>query len=129
MRTWPSSLPGWRAPRPPTPRTFRPSPSPEARMERWIELNNRVLTGTSVDTRHDLDALQVYFQEKVNQNTVFFHTLREKVRYLVEHGVWDASVFDRYAWEDVQAVFDRAYSYRFRFQSFMGAYKFYSEYA
>ncbi|THF85522.1 class 1b ribonucleoside-diphosphate reductase subunit alpha [Deinococcus sp. KSM4-11] len=98
-------------------------------MERWIELNNRVLTGTSVDTRHDLDALQVYFQEKVNPNTVFFHTLREKVRYLVEHGVWDASVFDRYAWEDVQAVFDRAYSYRFRFQSFMGAYKFYSEYA
>ncbi|MFC6592639.1 ribonucleoside-diphosphate reductase subunit alpha [Deinococcus lacus] len=98
-------------------------------MERWIELNNKVLSGKTVDTRYDLDALQSYFQEKVNPNTVFFHNLGEKVRYMVEHGFWDGSVFERYTPEQVQAVFDRAYSYKFRFKAFMGAYKFYSEYA
>ncbi|MPY67928.1 class 1b ribonucleoside-diphosphate reductase subunit alpha [Deinococcus sp. SDU3-2] len=98
-------------------------------MDPWTELNNKVLAGTQIDTRHDLGALQVFFQEKVNPNTVFFHDLNEKIRYLTEHGIWDASVFERYAPQEVQAVFDRAYSYKFRFRAFMGAYKFYSEYA
>lgn len=98
-------------------------------MEPWIELNNKVLAGSAVDTRFDVGALQVYFQEKVNPNTVFFHNLPEKIRYLTEHGVWDAALFERYTPEEVQAVFDRAYSYKFRFKAFMGAYKFYSEYA
>lgn len=98
-------------------------------MEPWIELNNKVLSGTQVDTRHDVDALHVYFQQKVNPNTVFFHDLTEKIRYLTEHGVWDAAVFGRYTPQEVKAVFEKAYSYRFRFRSFMGAFKFYSEYA
>lgn len=98
-------------------------------MERWIELNNKILAGTVVDTRFDTDALQAYFQEKVNPNTVFFHDLAEKIRYLTEHGVWDAAVFARFTPDEVKAVFERAYGYRFRFKAFMGAFKFYSEYA
>ena len=98
-------------------------------MDRWIELNNRILAGNAVDTRHDREALQAYFQEKINPNTVFFHDLKEKIRYLTEQGIWDPAVFARYSPEEVQAVFDRAYSYTFRFRAFMGAFKFYSEYA
>ncbi|ASN82828.1 class 1b ribonucleoside-diphosphate reductase subunit alpha [Deinococcus ficus] len=98
-------------------------------MEPWIELNNKVLAGSVVDTRFDTDALQVFFQEKVNPNTVFFHDLPEKIRYLTEHGVWDPAVFARYTPAEVQAVFERAYAQKFRFKAFMGAYKFYSEYA
>lgn len=98
-------------------------------MEKYIELNNRILSGQTVNTAHDADALQVYFQEKVNPNTVFFHDLQEKARYMVENRVWDAAIFERYTAEQVKAVFEKAYSYKFRFRSFMGAYKFYSEYA
>lgn len=98
-------------------------------MENWIALNNKVLSGAQVNTAYDIDALQSYFQDKVNPNTVFFHDLAEKIRYLTEHGVWDSSIFERYTPEEVRAVFDRAYSYKFRFKSFMGAYKFYNEYA
>ena len=65
-------------------------------MERWIELNNKVIAGNVVQPQHDKDALQVYFQEKVNPNTVFFHDLEEKIRYLTEHGLWDADLFARY---------------------------------
>lgn len=98
-------------------------------MERWIELNNKVLSGSVINTTYDTDALRSYFQEKVNPNTVFFHNLKEKIRYLVEQKVWQADLFERYSPEEVHAVFERAYSYKFRFKSFMGAYKFYSDYA
>jgi ribonucleoside-diphosphate reductase alpha chain len=98
-------------------------------MEPWIELNNKVLAGSTVNTNYDLDALKVYFQEKVNPNTVFFHDLPEKIRYLTNQGFWDPTLFERYTPAEVQAVFDRAYSYKFRFKAFMGAFKFYSEYA
>ncbi|WP_261665209.1 class 1b ribonucleoside-diphosphate reductase subunit alpha [Deinococcus sp. Marseille-Q6407] len=98
-------------------------------MERWIELNNKVLSGTEINTTYDTDALQVYFQEKVNPNTVFFHDLKEKIRYMVENGFWDPALFERYSYDEVQQVFNCAYGYKFRFRSFMGAYKFYSEYA
>ena len=98
-------------------------------MERWIELNNRILAGNLVETRFDRDALRAYFREKVNPNTVFFQDLAEKIRSLTEQGVWDAAVFERYTPGEVEAVFGRAYAFKFRFQAFMGAYKFYNEYA
>lgn len=98
-------------------------------MQPWLKLNNEVISGNQIDARKDIDALQVYFQEEVNPNTVFFHNLAEKVRYMVEHGYWEPALFERFSPEEVQAVFDRAYSFKFRFKSFMGAYKFYNEYA
>lgn len=98
-------------------------------MQSWIELNNRVLSGNVVDTTHDIAALQAYFQEHINPNTMFFHSTAEKVRYMVEHGFWDAEMLARYSAEAIDEVFARAYSHKFRFTSFMGASKFYNEYA
>src|SRR5471030_2944445 len=37
-------------------------------------------------------AARQYFLQHVNQNTVFFHNLAEKLRYLVEEGYYDAAV-------------------------------------
>lgn len=34
----------------------------------------------------DKQAARQYFLQHVNQNTVFFHNLREKIDYLLEHG-------------------------------------------
>ncbi|MGY2896542.1 class 1b ribonucleoside-diphosphate reductase subunit alpha [Deinococcus sp. UYEF24] len=98
-------------------------------MERWIELNNKVLSGTVIDTRYDAQALSAYFEEKINPNLRRFPTLADKVAYMVASGVWDGEVFARYTPEEVKSVFVRADSFGFRFKAFMGAYKFYSEYA
>ncbi|WP_155297503.1 class 1b ribonucleoside-diphosphate reductase subunit alpha [Deinococcus kurensis] len=98
-------------------------------MDPWIELNNKVLAGGVVDTSHDQEALRVYFREKVNPNTVTFPSLEEKIATLTERGVWDPAVFARFTPQEVHAVFERAYGLNFRFRSFMGAFKFYSEYA
>lgn len=98
-------------------------------MDNWLRQNNRVIANGQIDLQHDQNALESYFLEKVNPNTVFFHNTHEKVRYLTAAGIWDQEVFARYSGGEVEAVFERAYAQRFRFKSFMGAYKFYSEYA
>lgn len=76
----------------------------------------------------DREAARQYFLQHVNQNTVFFHNLKEKLDYLVENKYYDPVVLDKYEFEDIKALFKRAYAYKFRFQSFLGAYKYYTSY-
>jgi len=73
-------------------------------------------------------AARQYFLQHVNQNTVFFHNLAEKLRYLVEEGYYEAEVLSQYAFDDIKGLFKRAYNYKFRFQTFLGAFKYYTSY-
>ena len=77
----------------------------------------------------DKEAAKSYFLDHVNQNTVFFHSLEEKIEYLVENEYYDKSVLDQYEFETIKDLFKHAYSYKFRFPTFVGAYKFYTQYA
>ncbi|MGO0577798.1 class 1b ribonucleoside-diphosphate reductase subunit alpha [Ornithinimicrobium panacihumi] len=76
----------------------------------------------------DRMAARQYFLQHVNQNTVFFHSLREKLDYLVEEGYYEAPVLDRYDFAFVKSLFKRAYAVKFRFPTFMGAFKYYTSY-
>ncbi|MFO6299126.1 class 1b ribonucleoside-diphosphate reductase subunit alpha [Rahnella selenatireducens] len=73
-------------------------------------------------------AARQYFLQHVNQNTVFFHDLAEKLRYLVEEGYYEADVLNLYEFEDIKRLFKRAYAHKFRFQTFLGAFKYYTSY-
>jgi ribonucleoside-diphosphate reductase alpha chain len=77
----------------------------------------------------DKEAARAYFLDHVNQNTVFFHSLEEKLHYLVDNEYYDSSVLDQYSFEFVKDLFKHTYSYKFRFPTFVGAYKFYTSYA
>lgn len=77
----------------------------------------------------DKEAAKQYFLQHVNPNTVFFHNLREKLDYLVEEGYYSSYVVNNYSFEFIKSLFKMAYAKKFRFQSFMGAYKFYTSYA
>jgi ribonucleoside-diphosphate reductase alpha chain len=77
----------------------------------------------------DKEAAKAYFLDHVNQNTVFFHSLEEKLEYLIENEYYDKSVLDMYSFDDTKELFKHAYSYKFRFPTFVGAYKFYTQYA
>lgn len=77
----------------------------------------------------DKEAARAYFLDHVNQNTVFFHTIEEKLNYLVDNDYYDKAVLDMYTMEFVKEAFQKAYSYKFRFDTFLGAYKFYTQYA
>jgi len=77
----------------------------------------------------DKEAAKAYFLDHVNQNTVFFHSLQEKLDYLVEHEYYDKDVLDLYDFPFIKSAFQHTYAQRFRFPTFLGAYKFYTSYA
>lgn len=76
----------------------------------------------------DKMAARQYFLQHVNQNTVFFHSLEEKIDYLVEQGYYEQQVLDQYEWDFVKSLFKRAYAHKFRFSTFLGAFKYYTSY-
>ncbi len=76
----------------------------------------------------DREAARQYFLQHVNQNTVFFHSLEEKLDYLVEEDYYEAEVLAPYDAGFIKALFEQAYAYKFRFPSFLGAFKYYTSY-
>lgn len=76
----------------------------------------------------DIKAVRAYFLQNINQNTVFFHNLREKLDYLFEEGYYERPVFEQYSFEFLEKLYDQAYAHKFRFSTFLGAYKYYTSY-
>ncbi|MBS9404913.1 class 1b ribonucleoside-diphosphate reductase subunit alpha [Halomonas sp. TRM85114] len=76
----------------------------------------------------DREAARQYFLQHVNQNTVFFHSLEEKLDYLVAEGYYEAEVLAQYAPDFLKSLFEQAYAAKFRFPSFLGAFKYYTSY-
>ncbi|MDO5032997.1 class 1b ribonucleoside-diphosphate reductase subunit alpha [Corynebacterium sp.] len=76
----------------------------------------------------DREAANQFFLQHVNQNTVYFHDLEEKMRYLVENKYYEPELLEQYDFEFIKSLFKRAYSYKFRFKSFLGAFKYYTSY-
>jgi ribonucleoside-diphosphate reductase alpha chain len=73
-------------------------------------------------------AARQYFLQHVNQNTVFFHNLAEKLRYLVDEGYYEAAVLEQYEFAFIKQLFQQAYAKKFRFETFLGAFKYYTSY-
>lgn len=76
----------------------------------------------------DRQAARQYFLQHVNKNTVYFHDLEEKLEYLVEEGYYEAPVLDQYTPAFVKQLFKQAYAHKFRFPTFLGAFKYYTSY-
>jgi ribonucleoside-diphosphate reductase alpha chain len=76
----------------------------------------------------DLLAARQYFLQHVNQNTVFFHNQDEKLDYLIRENYYEREVLDQYSRNFVKSLLDRAYAKKFRFPTFLGAFKYYTSY-
>lgn len=101
-------------------------------MTKYLELNNMVNIPVNgvIQLGKDKEAVREYFLEHVNQNTVYYHSLEEKFEYLIENNYIDPTVtVDKYSFDFIKKLFDFIYSKKFRFESFMGAYKFYKQYS
>lgn len=76
----------------------------------------------------DVRAAREYFLQHVNQNTVFFHNQDEKLDYLIRENYYERDVLDQYSRNFVKTLLDRAYAKKFRFPTFLGAFKYYTSY-
>jgi len=98
--------------------------------KKWILLNNEIMikNDDEFSLHKDKDAVRSYFLDYVNKNTVFFYTLKEKIDYLIEQEYY-IDFYQWYTFEQMQEVYDMVYAKKFRFQSFMSAFKFFQSYA
>ena len=97
----------------------------------YFSLNNelnRPVDG-KIPLHKDKEAVRAFFLEHVNPNTVFFYTLDEKLDYLIEHDYIEEEFLNKYDREFVKSLMQEIYKKKFRFRSFMSAFKFYKQYA
>ena len=83
----------------------------------------------AINIRADRQAARAYHLEVINPHTRFFHTLEEKVRYMLDQELWNKATVEMYSFEKFKALFKRAHAHKFRFQTLLGAMKFYEGYA
>src|SRR5690606_6978157 len=91
----------------------------------WITLNNQVIDeeGQLKDLQKDREAAKSYFLNEVNRRTQFFHSLDEKLDYLVENNYYEKEFLEKYTREQIQTIYDIAYAAKFRFPTYMGAFR------
>ena len=105
-----------------------PAPSPELDYHALNARLNLYDADGRIQFDADHEAARQYFLQHINQNTVFFHDIEEKLDYLVEEGYYEGHVLDSYSPEFVKSAFKAAYAHKFRFETFLGAFKYYTSY-
>lgn len=101
-------------------------------MKTYSQLNamlNLYAEDGSMQLEKDHEAARAYFLEEVNVNTRFYHDQDEKIEFLTTNDFWDTETIEQYHRQFVTELFRHAYSKKFRFESFLGALKFYTSYA
>lgn len=100
------------------------------KVKKWIYLNNEIMVKRDGEFQleKDKEAVYSYFVDYVNKNTVFFHNLKEKMKYLIKNDYY-IDFYEMYTHEEIKEVFNLVYDKKFRFASFMSASKFYQSYA
>ncbi|HAS1784013.1 TPA: class 1b ribonucleoside-diphosphate reductase subunit alpha [Enterobacter cloacae] len=76
----------------------------------------------------DREAVDAFIAAHVRPNSVTFGSQQERLDYLVKEGYYEERVLTRYDRAFVVALFERAHASGFRFQTFLGAWKYYTSY-
>ncbi|MDE4080399.1 MULTISPECIES: class 1b ribonucleoside-diphosphate reductase subunit alpha [Enterobacter cloacae complex] len=76
----------------------------------------------------DREAVDAFIAAHVRPNSVTFGSQQERLDYLVKEGYYEERTLTRYDRPFVVALFERAHASGFRFQTFLGAWKYYTSY-
>ncbi|MDO4814675.1 MAG: class 1b ribonucleoside-diphosphate reductase subunit alpha [Gemella sp.] len=97
---------------------------------RHIELNNQVTQRDETGfykLSKDKEAIAEFLRE-VDDKTVKFSSEMKRLKYLVEENFY-YNIFNQYVEEEILDCIELATNYKFEFQSYMAASKFYKDYA
>lgn len=96
-----------------------------------------------VDFDADKEAARNFFLQEVNKKIQFFYSLSEKLEFLFDNEYYEPEIWEQYglkrdsdskiihdeAFETIKDIYKSVYSVKHRFRTYMGALKFYSQYA
>lgn len=97
----------------------------------YFQLNNAINrpVDNQIPLHKDKEALEAYFKEEIIPNTKTFDSVSEKIEYLIEEDFIEEAFIRNYSFEFIEALFEMLDAEAFTFRSFMGAFKFYQQYA
>lgn len=104
----------------------------------YFVLNNMVnipIDG-EIPLYYDREALTDYLKNEIESHTMHFSSLKERLQYLIQEDYVDEEVVGLYRGESgeidsdfLEGLYQKIKEHDFAFKSFMGAYKFYNQYA
>lgn len=97
---------------------------------KYIEANNkikRVDENGFYQLEHDQKAI-MFYQQKIDLIKMKFNSFEEKIEFLINNNYY-INFFDLYNRDQIIDLYTKAYSYEFKFASFMAISKFYESYA
>lgn len=97
----------------------------------YFELNNQINRPVNgqIPLHKDKEALEAFFAENVEPNTMKFDSYADKLDYLIKNDYVEKELVEKYGYEFVEELYNIIKAERYRFKSFMSAYKFYQQYA
>lgn len=98
-------------------------------MKRYIELNNKVMQKTDGWYQLENDKLAIdEFMLEVQSNYKQFDSHLGRIKWLIQNGYY-IDLLSMYSEEFIHEALEYAYSFNFKFQSYMAVSKFYQTYA
>ena len=97
----------------------------------YFKLNNKINIPDhgKIPLKYDEEAIKAFFKENVKPNLKYFSCLEDKLNYLIKYNYIERDFLDEYKSDFIKQVFKFVYDAKFRFKSFMAAYKFFKQYA
>ena len=89
---------------------------------------NRPVNGV-IPLHKDKEAIKAFMEENVKPNLMTFSTYAERLEYLIENDYIEEDFIRKYPMSFIEELHSWMVAQEFEFQSFMGAYKFYNQYA
>ncbi|MEX2804287.1 class 1b ribonucleoside-diphosphate reductase subunit alpha [Streptococcus sp. H31] len=97
----------------------------------YFRLNNEINRPVNgqIPLHRDREALNAFFAENVEPNTMRFDSITDKVNYLIDNDYIESDFIHNYSPAFIEKLAADIQAQGFQFKSFMAAYKFYQQYA
>ena len=97
----------------------------------YFRLNNEINRPVNgvIPLHKDKEALAAFYKENVEPNMMKFNSYEEKLEYLIANDYIEEAFIRKYPMEFIVELREWMIEQKFEFHSFMGAYKFFQQYA
>jgi ribonucleoside-diphosphate reductase, alpha subunit len=97
----------------------------------YFLLNNEINRPNNgvIPLHKDKEALDAFMKENVEVCLMTFDSYEERLNYLIENNYIEEEFIRKYSMDFINELHEWMLSQKFEFHSFMGAYKFYNQYA